>query len=109
MTRTFSLYGRPLADVEEVRLVDRGHRLLQRGEIVERLGADELVVAAVVQEVLARQRVEGGDDFDARAGDPLIEPVRPVAEDLDDVGERRRHAALQSLDGLARDRRRAPS
>src|SRR4029078_627842 len=56
--------------------------------------------APVVEEVLARHGVERGDDLDAGAGDPLVEPVRPVAEDLDDVGEAGRNAALQALQGL---------
>ena len=35
-----------------------------------------------------------------RAVDALVEPVRPVAVDLDDVAEAGRHSALQRLDDL---------
>src|SRR5437762_4361846 len=42
------LVRRPLADVEEIRLVDVRHGVLQRGEVAERLRANQLALAAVV-------------------------------------------------------------
>jgi hypothetical protein len=97
----FQLVGLAAADVEEVHLFDGGHAALQGGQIGEGFGAHQAVVTAVVEQVLARHRVERADDFDARLGDAVVEPVRPVAEDLDDVGEAGRQAALQRLDHLA--------
>src|SRR5258706_14119433 len=79
----FQLVGPPIADVEESRLVDDGHALLQGGQIAEGLGTDQTPVTPVVEEVLARNGVEGADHFDPGAGDAFVQPVRAVAEDLD--------------------------
>src|SRR5438874_9516932 len=43
---------RPLADVEQLRLVDVRHGVLQRGEIAERLRSDQLPIPSIVEEVL---------------------------------------------------------
>src|SRR5947209_9866305 len=81
---TTELVRRPLADLEQLRLVDVRHGVLQRGEIAERLRAHQLSVAAIVEQVLARDRVERGDDLDPRAADPFVEPEVPHPEDFDD-------------------------
>src|SRR5581483_3038886 len=82
----FDFVRTPPSDVEEIRLIDHRHRLL------------ELAVAAIRQQVFARDGVELRGDFDAGAPDSLIEPVGTRAEDLDDVGDRRRGAAPDLVD-----------
>jgi hypothetical protein len=88
-------------DVEERDLIDIRHSAFERGQIGEGLGAHQAVITSIVEEVLARHRIKSADDFDARSRDAVVEPVRAIAEDLDDVREAGRYTALQRLDHLA--------